>query len=392
MQGITMNQPQDCPWGVTAPYAMATQPPAMHRMLDDGQRPNGARIPVRLRTLGRRTRPLRVGVLSPVLHLGGVELQLLALMRYCDRHKVAWSGVAVTETVDPQMVDLIGMYANVGIGALAVKGLIAQSDVILVWGNRNAAELLQGFRGKVVFVAHGVGDWTRSMAIGVESLASEIVCVSKAAKAALPPHLVASARVLVNGVDRSRVTITDPPQSSRVKWGIPAGVPVVGYVGRYSSEKNYLAAALTARMLDGHAIYLGRPCGIPDAEERIRLAAEGRVTLLPPWTHPGDVYAVMDCMVAASEEGFGLAIVEAWLAGVPVVTIPSGIASDLAGALPWVAEFVPPWANPEQLARATKRAIGCRYTGDCDRLRRYAERYLSAEAMAERWDRFFETL
>ena len=68
------------------------------------------------------------------------------------------------------------------------------------------------------------------MAVGVESLASEIVCVSKATKAALPPHLVASARVLVNGVDRSRVTITDPPQSSRVKWGIPVGVPVVGYV------------------------------------------------------------------------------------------------------------------------------------------------------------------
>ena len=208
----------------------------------------------------------------------------------------------------------------------------------------------------------------------------------------LSPRLVTSARVLVNGVDRSRVTVTDPPQSSRVKWGIPAGVPIVGYVGRYSSEKNYLAAALTARMLDGHAIYLGRPCGIPDAEERIRLAADGRVTLLPPWTHPGDVYAVMDCMVAASQEGFGLAIVEAWLAGVPVVTIPSGIAGDLAGALLWVAEFVSPWANPEQLARAAKRAIGCRYAGDCDRLRRYAERYLSAEAMAERWDRFLESL
>ena len=367
MQDVTGNQPQGS-WGTTQIYGMAGGATSLPEFSSGD---------------------LRVGILSPVLYLGGVEIHMLGLMKYC--RKVAWTGCAVTGSLDARMASQVSNYCSVGTGVLSVRGLMEISDAIIVWGNSNAAQLLKGFKGKVIFVAHGVSDWTRRMAAGLCSLADEVVCVSYSSRNCLPPDVRARARVLLNGVDRSRLLVTDSKERLRRKWAIPFGVPVVGYIGRFSSEKGYLGAALVAKKIGGHALYMGRACGIADAEDRVRVAAGGAVTFVSPWANPGDALSVMDCLVANGEEGFGLAIAEAWLAGVPVVSSRSGIAGDLSDAM-WTGVIVSTYANNDDLAQAAIEAMECSQNGKCVELRKFAENHLTADLMGHRWDMLFDEM
>ncbi len=116
----------------------------------------------------------------------------------------------------------------------------------------------------------------------------------------------------------------------RRELGIPDGAPVVGSVSRLARQKRFdrLLRAVAALGPEVHLLLAGEG----EEEGAIRaLAAElglqGRVHLPGFRTDVGDLLAAMDLFVVSSDrEGMANAMLEAMMAGVPVVS------TDVSGA------------------------------------------------------------
>ena len=149
--------------------------------------------------------------------------------------------------------------------------------------------------------------------------------------------------VVSGGVDPARVRIRGngfpeppPPAGGDPLAGtVPAGVPVVLYVGRLAAEKGieFLLAAVR-RLPEAHVVLAGPDDrhGTLRAIEAARAdpAVRDRVHLLPPTPGPPfDLYRRADVFVLASGgENFGLVAAEAASVGTPVVVSDrSGVAS-----------------------------------------------------------------
>jgi glycosyltransferase involved in cell wall biosynthesis len=181
--------------------------------------------------------------------------------------------------------------------------------------------------------------------------ASAILCVGKV-EAELMKEKLPSKRVeyVPNGV-RAGDFRGAPPSLFRERYGLPAGDPLVLCVSRIDFQKNQLllvrAFARFAAAHPRHRLVLVGPVTVEDyrrriEEEALRLGVAGRL-LLVPGLKPGDpalasAYAASEIFVLPSaHEPFGIVVLEAWAAGVPVAAsrvggIP-GFVEDGADAL-----------------------------------------------------------
>jgi len=231
-------------------------------------------------------------------------------------------------------------------------------------------------RTPAVAVVHSV--WSEPhpvQAVAVRRLARRVdayVAVSAFAARATEALLrlrPGAVRVIANGV-AAPGALAPPPD---------LGVPVVGAVGRLSPEKG-IDVLLRAMALvpDARLVVVGEGPQRPELEALARrLGIAGRVTFAgwadPPWaaTWSFDVLAV-----PSFTEGFGLVVVEAMLAGIPVVAtavgaIPEVVHDQVTGML------VAP-GDPSALGAALRTLLG-----DPDR-----RRQLAAAARAEAALRF----
>jgi glycosyltransferase involved in cell wall biosynthesis len=168
---------------------------------------------------------------------------------------------------------------------------------------------------------------------GVASGAAAIVVASE-----LEAEDVAAA-----GIPRTRIVVRgngfpDPdamPQATgwlRTELGIPAGAPVVLYVGRIAAGKGIEHLLDAARRLDGIHLVLAGPDDRHGTMDLVATAqragdTQGRVHVLPPDTEPPlRLYPEADVFVLASSgDSFGMVAAEAAAGGTPVIV------SDRAG-------------------------------------------------------------
>ncbi len=173
-------------------------------------------------------------------------------------------------------------------------------------------------------------------------LTDRIVAVTSAVaringqRARIPAHKFC---VIYHGctLDPPRANLS--PAEARRQLGLPAAGPLVGYVGRLHAIKNAeaIVRAFAEPPLAGASLVL-----VGDGAERERLVdlvqaldLSARVHLLGFRTREDLplVYAALDALVLAStSEGFGLVLVEALAAGVPLVTTPVGVAGEALDA------------------------------------------------------------
>jgi glycosyltransferase involved in cell wall biosynthesis len=271
----------------------------------------------------------------------------------------------------------------------AVARLAADSDVLIAWGLANLGDCLAGlpFRGRVVFVSHGACSWTRSLLATSAPAAHHCVAVSRAAAA---PFGRRDVTVLHNGADADRCRQTRHSAEVRAQWGASPTEVLVGYVGRFSWEKNPLAAARAAQALGpGHrAVYVGT--GWQEAEvKRDVLALAPDTIFVPPVTQIGDALCALDALVLASpSEGFSLALCEAWLCGLPTVATRVGAVPELEDEYGSLVVPVPVDPTPSQLGQAIRIAFSVETLPTVERARHMAWKHFTAEAMAARWTRF----
>ncbi len=133
--------------------------------------------------------------------------------------------------------------------------------------------------------------------------------------------VVGQARTLLNPLDVDHQSLLDRVEA-RERLGVPADVPLVGYVGRLHYKKRPSLALqafqiFAERHPDAHLVMLG------DGEEMGRLAAQAgdHVHLLGFREDAPTLYAAFDVLLhTARKEAFGMVVLEAMFAGVPVVT------------------------------------------------------------------------
>ncbi len=129
----------------------------------------------------RRKQPIRVVHVGPSFVCAGVESWLRAIVSHCDPSILRFVRNVVTEeyAVDHELLHKTGIPFAFGRDH-AVRDAVLEADVVLVWGNVEPQYLRpEGSKAKVVFVAHGVGEWTRSALRMAAPVVDHVVAVSR---------------------------------------------------------------------------------------------------------------------------------------------------------------------------------------------------------------------
>ncbi|WP_328488642.1 glycosyltransferase [Streptomyces zaomyceticus] len=301
------------------------------------------------------------------LGIGGAEQQLRLLLRHLPvRSGVVTltnpGAVAAGIEADGTPVTHLGMAGNRDIGALPRLARIVRQgryDLVhthlyraCVYG-RTAARLA-GVR-RVIATEHSLGETqiegrplsagTRALYLASERLGTSTVAVSpsvarRLADWGVPPDRI---QVVPNGIETDRFAYdVRARRRARRVLGFPEDAYVIGGVGRLTPGKKFdrlvraVASVPEARLLlvgEGEEreelLRVARACG---AADRVLLA--GACEDPPTGASPGpslpELLAAMDAFVSTSpDETFGLAVVEALAAGLPVLYVACPAIDDL---------------------------------------------------------------
>jgi glycosyltransferase involved in cell wall biosynthesis len=216
-------------------------------------------------------------------------------------------------------------------------------------------------------------NWKRDDTLELDRLlaarSDRIVACSRSVKQHLVEWLGIEAeriRVIGNGVELERFAPSVARHEARRALGFPADAKIVALVGRISEQKGQeelIRAAQSVRLTVPEALFL--IVGAPDQPERAAglAALVGELGLRDAVRFCGFVtdmpllYAAIDVLAAPSRwEGFGLMLVEAMAAGLPIVASRVGAIPDVV-AEDETALLVPP-ADPPSLAAAIASLLG----------------------------------
>ncbi|MBS0207155.1 MAG: glycosyltransferase family 4 protein [Planctomycetes bacterium] len=213
-----------------------------------------------------------------------------------------------------------------------IRPLLSSCDVLLTWAIPDLAGLIGNFPGRVVAISHGDGQWLRSRLHDSFDRATDFVAVSCEAANAFPEPIRDRVVIQPAGIEVDRISPSRSRDEVRKDWGVRPDQIALGYVGRFSPEKNPLQLARIVAGMDKKyvAVYHGHnPWGEEEFRREATEIAKGRIVFVPPAVHTGDVYAGIDRLIQASEaEGGPLVALEAWLTNTPLVTTNVGVIAD----------------------------------------------------------------
>lgn len=293
-----------------------------------------------------------------------------ALCRYFDRRALARNIVQM----QPRVLILDGM--GVASYVLPLLHELRETKVILVFHGRKT------FKAAEIEMLHEFPDQRLSLVAVSQTLANEmqrqIGRPVHDGRLALAPSALRDA---LQSRETARRVLCVPERAGRV----------IGTVGRLVPEKGFAllieaGAAWLREQPDDHLVIVG------DGDERARLVAlaqelgvSGQVHLVGHRPQASRLLSAFDLVCLPSEqEGFGLVLSEAVIAGVPV------LASDLPvfrEQLPGDVELLPV-AQPMAWSKAIRKVL----KGDSRALASYQYQQLSPDACWERYARFYRQL
>jgi glycosyltransferase involved in cell wall biosynthesis len=256
--------------------------------------------------------PLSPGLLLALLSEPGVDVFHCHSMQRLAGHvrwAARWRGI-------PYVVQLHGGGFKVPEGE--VKGMLAPTRRTLDWGKVPSALL-----GTRRFL-----------------LDADLVLVLSAEEEAAAREQLPRVRVerLPNGVDPGRFSRGDGARA-RARWGIPEAAPLLLTVARVDPQKGqeFLPDVLAA-LPTAHAVAVG-PTTVPGYDEKVlararSLGVADRLHLVgglaPEGSDLQDLYRGATLFLLPSlHEPFGIVVLEAWSAGLPVVATRVGGLGDL---------------------------------------------------------------
>lgn len=345
---------------------------------------------------------MRVGFLTTSLLLGGAERWMVSLIKHFPIHKISVSGLVLSEfsPSEDSMIREFSRYVpvcgttvpNEGLNSPilrrvpredAIREIFSDVDLVIAWGVGPLESQLEGYSGPVLFVLHGGCEWTKKIAIQAAPRVSHWSAVSRWAARVCPAE---NCKIVHNGVDLSRIVPSCGREETRSSWGYRFSDRLVGYLGRLSLEKNPVAAAIAVSRLPAeyHAVYIGDGWQRDAIREDVIYHARDRNKFVGVVDKVGDALRGLDCLIAASKsEGFSLAIVESWLAKVPVISTQVGAIPELEEQFDQLVIPIPVGADGSTLADAVLQS---RFSSAIvDRAYKLACDQFTDTAMAKRW-------
>lgn len=314
------------------------------------------------------------------LGVGGAEQQLRLLLRHlpvrCDVVTLTNPGaVAEGLRADGVRVRDLGMRSNRDLGAVPrLARLIRRGSYDLVHTHLYRACVYGRIAARlagttVVSTEHSLGRaeiegrpltrGTRELYLRTERLGAATVAVSDTVAGRLRAWGVPAARIhtVPNGIDVTAFRFDEERRrSTRALLGLPDTAFVVGGVGRLVPGKRFDLLIRAVADLPGAWLVLAGdgPENVALHALAARLGVTARIRFLgecgAPGAAPGipEVLSAVDTFVSASrEESFGLAVVEALAAGLPVVHAACPAIEDLpAGRVPGTTRIGSATADP----------------------------------------------
>jgi len=327
------------------------------------------------------TDKLRVALFSPGLRMGGAERWIVDLARHLDRSRLHVVGIGIRNwDCDGPLLARATQTTAVMMGEEACGQLVRSADALILWGTGN---LPTGSPQHSVYVSHGAGACAKQWAPLIAAKRVRLAAVSRWAAQIFPPG--SDVAIIHNGVDQERLEPRLGREKTRAKWGLKPNEIAVGYVGRFSYEKNPAAAALAVQELGRpyRAVYVGT--GTSQVVNFLKRFKPEPI-FIPRTEQIGDVYAALDCFVLASRsEGFSLALCEAWMCGVPAVATPVGAVPELQQQFGRLTVPVPVAPSDSQLVHAVERAVSPKNRPVVAHAKAVAQKHFTAQAMGRRW-------
>ncbi len=351
-----------------------------------------------------------VCLIAPALwNLGGIERWLVAMARYlplvsAGRTRVSGVVIQFPHMVESEMLAELSQVTTVYQWGdqrqrQAARSAIQQSDVAVISGMGDVTWCLGGYQKPAVWVSHSCCEWSERFCRTAQptGLVTHWASVGHLSKAVFPDDLIPVVTAIENGSEIDRCTPIRGRKWQRAQWGISDDQIIVGFVGRLSDDKRPQALAEAIAHLPTHYVGIAVGGGQHQAAviDHARQVAGDRVKFVGCLNLLGDALAAMDFgLIASPAEGFCLSRVEMQLAGLPVVSTPTGEIPRLEsehGPLTW---SVPIGATGEQIAAVVQRAFHERsQTAEIvRRAKSLAWEKYTAAAMSGRWVDYLQSI
>lgn len=342
---------------------------------------------------GNEWPPLRIAFQSPSLLLGGAERWIASLCKHFDTKKVWPIAVVLEEIKDVSPIAKAWLPSHVQIVDVAhTAKVLKHADVYITWGTKDFSRCA-GVR-PIVDVQHGTagfGSTQYNLAKAAVAAGAHLTAVGEACLANFDKDVAGKVTVIENGADTDRLMPGVPRDAARAQLGIGPNEKMVLFIGRFAPVKNLagLAAAVAALPHNWRLVAVG-----PQYQPVPAIAALGaRATVLPPQEFLGNLLAAADVFCAPSHhEANSLAVMEAWLAGVPTVTTayPAALAMETRhGPMSWLVPINPsPTVLAQAILTADFESDGRRSYCRADYAQLVARQHYTAVAMARRWEAY----
>jgi glycosyltransferase involved in cell wall biosynthesis len=350
---------------------------------------------------------LRVGFATPSLGMGGAERWILSLaknMRSFRTSCIGHFGSVQHYAIAEEAARIAPVYsATYAPGATAMTGgpgevasvLINNCDAIITWGIGNTIELFHQCGKPVIDVSHNEARYAENLTLVAQSWkgATHLVGVSQAAARCYPAKCHKEVNVIYNGIEVDRVAPRRDRATFRKRHEIPEDAKVLLFLGRLCPFKHPELLIRALEKLDDSwmVAYVGQGEELLNLEKAAGYIGNRRVRFFPLSMHVGDYYNMADIFVLPSEyEGFPLSMIEAWMAGTPVICTPFECTKELREMHGEVFKLIPDRARPEDLAdmAMTVMAEGGRKSEMVAKARGVAWTNYTAAAMAYRWESY----
>ena len=192
--------------------------------------------------------PLRAIHVSLAMMPAGIDKWLTGLIRHTDPRRLKFLRCVVTsDQVDLRQLARTGIPVEIG-GRESIRRASADCDVLIISDPGERPDWVAEVRSKLnVFVAHGDGPWTRDRMEMLAPAIHHVIAVSNRVVETVCQGFPTT--MIPNGVDPVHLTRSRPRHEVRASMGFGPDDFVLGYVGRFSPEKNPGAAIEAVTLL-----------------------------------------------------------------------------------------------------------------------------------------------